>query len=51
MGYNLAQLSIKLMVGSMLKMYELENRQDGDIRMEINVAYEAVDPKIAIKLK
>jgi hypothetical protein len=35
----------------MLKMFELENRQDGEIRMKMSVVYGAVDPKIAIKLK
>jgi hypothetical protein len=35
----------------MLKMFELENRQDGEIRMKINAVYEASDPKIGIKMK
>ena len=51
MGYVLGEMSIKLAVGNMLKMFELENRQDGEIRMEINAVYAAVDPKIALKLK
>jgi cytochrome P450 len=51
MGYNLAQMMIKLMVGNMLNMFEIENRQDGEIRMEIDGVYSAADPKIAIKLK
>jgi hypothetical protein len=42
---------MKLLVGNMLKMFELENRQDGEIRMRIDAVYEASDPKIAIKLK
>ena len=50
-GYVIAEMSFKLAVGNMLKMYELENRQDGDIRMEIHVLYSTADPKIAIKLK
>ena len=51
MGSVLGEMSIKLTVGHMLRMYELENRQDGEIRMEIGAIYAAVDPKIAIKLK
>jgi cytochrome P450 len=51
LGYLVGELSVKLIVGNMLNMFEFENRQDGEIRMEINVAYEVVDPKIAIKLK
>jgi cytochrome P450 len=50
MGYVLGEMSIKLLVGNMLKMFELENRQDEDIRMEINAVYAASDPKIAIRL-
>jgi cytochrome P450 len=50
-GYVLGEMSIKLVVGNMLKMFEFENRLDGEIRMVINVAYEAADPKIGIKLK
>jgi hypothetical protein len=51
LGYVLAEMSVKLMVGSVLKMYELENRQDGEIRMENNFSYSTADPKIAIKMK
>ena len=51
MGYVQGEMSVKLLVGNMLKMFELENRQDGEIRMEINTSYAAADPKIAIKLK
>jgi cytochrome P450 len=51
MGWALGELFIKLSVGNMLKMFELENRQDGEIKMEITVSYAAVDAKIAIKLK
>jgi hypothetical protein len=51
MGYVLAEMSVKLMVGSVLKMYELENRQDGEIRMQFESIYTLVDSKIAIKLK
>ena len=51
MGYVLGEMSIKLLVGNMLKMFELENRQDGEIRMQLDSVYNAVDSKIAIKLK
>jgi hypothetical protein len=51
MGSVLGEMSIKLMVGNVLKMFELENRQDGEIRMELRAVYAAVDPKVAIKLK
>jgi hypothetical protein len=51
MGYVLGEMGIKLMVGNMLRMFEIENRQDGEIRMEIGSVYCAADPKIAIKLK
>ena len=51
LGYVQAEIMFKLLVGSMLRMYEFENRQDGEIRMELNVAYEAANPKIGIKLK
>jgi cytochrome P450 len=50
-GYYLGEMFFKLMVGNMINMFELENRQDGEIRMEINTSYAAADPKIAIKLK
>jgi cytochrome P450 len=51
MGYVFAEMAIKLMVGNMLRMFEIENRQEGEIRMEIDAVYSAPDPKIAIKLK
>jgi cytochrome P450 len=35
-GYVLSGIQVKLMVGSMLKMFELENRQYGEIRMRID---------------
>jgi hypothetical protein len=50
MGYVLGEMSIKLSVGNMLKTFDLENRQDEDIRMDLNAVYAAVEPKIAIKL-
>jgi hypothetical protein len=50
LGFPVGELSVKLIVGYMLKMFEFENRHDEEIRMMINVAYEVVDPKIAIKL-
>jgi hypothetical protein len=51
LGYVLADMNVKLMVGSVLKMFELENRQDGEIRMQLDSFYNAVDSKIGIKLK
>jgi cytochrome P450 len=51
LGYPLGEMAVKLLIGTMLKMFELENRQDGDIKMEIHVLYSTADPKIAIKLK
>jgi hypothetical protein len=51
LGFTVGELSVKLIVGYMLKKFEFENRHDEEIRMMINVAYEVVDPKIAIKLK
>ena len=49
LGYPLGEMSVKLLIGTMLKMFEFENRQDGEIRMVIKVAYEAADPKIGVK--
>ena len=51
LGQALGEMSVKLMVASMLRMFEFENRQDKEIRMEINVVYTTADPKIGIKLK
>ena len=51
MGYHLGELSIKISVGNVLKMFELENRQEGEIKMEITSVYYATKPQIGLRLK